>query len=86
MQGAVGESFLVRDSIDPGCLVVSTKTEDGKIVHLLVRRVDEKFDAGGGDQFSTLDELVEYYGANPMRDTASGEIVRLTHPVDRLPK
>lgn len=40
---------------------------------------DNKYDVGGGEQFSTLGELIEHYKKNPMVET-SGTVVNLRHP------
>lgn len=40
---------------------------------------DNKYDVGGGEQFATLSELIEYYKKNPMVET-SGTVVKLRHP------
>lgn len=37
------------------------------------------YDVGGGEQFSTLSELIEHYKKNPMVET-SGTVVKLRHP------
>lgn len=46
---------------------------------LLSSRQDNKYDVGGGEQFSTLAELIEHYKKNPMVET-SGTVVNLRHP------
>lgn len=40
---------------------------------------DKKYDVGGGEQFSTLCELIEHYKRNPMVETC-GNVVHLKQP------
>ncbi len=40
---------------------------------------DGKFDAGGGETFDSLTDLVEHYKKNPMVET-SGTVVHLRQP------
>jgi tyrosine-protein phosphatase non-receptor type 11 len=47
--------------------------------HLKFPQKDNKYDVGGGEQFSTLAELIEHYKKNPMVET-SGTVVHLRHP------
>ncbi|KAJ8976207.1 hypothetical protein NQ317_008088 [Molorchus minor] len=42
-------------------------------------RRDNKYDVGGGDQFSSLADLIEHYKKNPMVET-SGTVVHLKQP------
>ncbi|XP_053695700.1 tyrosine-protein phosphatase corkscrew isoform X1 [Sabethes cyaneus] len=72
-------SFLVRESQSkPGDFVLSVRTED-KVTHVMIRWHENKYDVGGGQQFSTLCELIEYYKRNPMVETC-GTVVRLRQP------
>ena len=40
---------------------------------------DNRYDVGGGMQFDSLSELIEYYKKNPMVET-SGTVVHLKQP------
>lgn len=40
---------------------------------------DNKYDVGGGEQFTSLSELIDHYKKNPMVET-SGTVVNLRHP------
>ncbi|VDK33360.1 unnamed protein product [Taenia asiatica] len=73
-------SFLVRESIQkPGSYVLSVATGD-QVSHILInRKKDNKFDAGGGHQFSTLKELIDFYTATPMVEK-NGGLVYLKQP------
>ena len=35
----------------------------------MIRCMDSKYDAGGGDSFDSLSDLVEHYKKNPMVET-----------------
>lgn len=72
-------SFLVRESQSkPGDFVLSVRTDD-KVTHVMIRWQDNKYDVGGGDQFSTLCDLIEHYKKNPMVETC-GTVVHLRQP------
>ncbi|EUB56994.1 Tyrosine-protein phosphatase non-receptor type 11 [Echinococcus granulosus] len=73
-------SFLVRESIQkPGSYVLSVATGD-QVSHILInRKKDNKFDAGGGHQFLTLKELIDFYTATPMVEK-NGGLVYLKQP------
>lgn len=72
-------SFLVRESMSkPGDYVLSVRTDD-KVTHVMIRSQDGKFDVGGGEQFVSLKELIEYYKKNPMVET-TGTVVHLKQP------
>ncbi|XP_055715652.1 tyrosine-protein phosphatase corkscrew isoform X1 [Phlebotomus papatasi] len=72
-------SFLVRESQSkPGDFVLSVRTDD-KVTHVMIRWQDKKYDVGGGEQFSTLCELIEHYKRNPMVETC-GTVVHLRQP------
>ncbi|XP_070494310.1 tyrosine-protein phosphatase corkscrew isoform X2 [Chironomus tepperi] len=73
-------SFLVRESQSkPGDYVLSVRNDD-KVTHVMIRWQDNRhYDVGGGEQFSTLSELIEHYKKNPMVET-SGTVVKLRHP------
>ena len=40
-----------------------------KVTHVMIRCMDNKYDAGGGDSFDSLSDLVEHYKKNPMVET-----------------
>lgn len=72
-------SFLVRQSQSkPGDYVLSVRTDD-KVTHVMIRCQDGKYDVGGGEQFDSLTDLVEFYKKNPMVET-SGTVVHLRAP------
>ncbi|XP_018577630.1 tyrosine-protein phosphatase corkscrew isoform X2 [Anoplophora glabripennis] len=73
-------SFLVRESQSkPGDFVLSVRTDD-KVTHVMIRCTpDNRYDVGGGDQFSSLADLIEHYKKNPMVET-SGTVVHLKQP------
>lgn len=79
MEKGKNGSFLVRQSQSkPGDYVFTVRTDD-KSIHVMIRCQDGKYDVGGGDQFSTLTQLVDYYKKNPMVET-SGTVVHLRNP------
>ena len=45
----------------------------------MIRCMDNKYDAGGGDSFDSLSDLVEHYKKNPMVET-TGTVVHLKQP------
>lgn len=72
-------SFLVRESQrQPGDFVLSVRTRD-RTTHVIIRRQDDKYDVGGGEQFPDLVSLIEHYRNFPMVET-TGEVLRLIQP------
>lgn len=72
-------SFLVRESQrQPGDFVLSVRTRD-RVTHVIIRRQDNKYDVGGGQQFEDLVSLIEHYRSFPMVET-NGEVLRLIQP------
>ncbi|XP_013175115.1 PREDICTED: tyrosine-protein phosphatase non-receptor type 11-like [Papilio xuthus] len=72
-------SFLVRESQrQPGDFVLSVRTRD-RVTHVIIRRQDNKYDVGGGEQFDDLVSLIEHYRNYPMVET-TGEVLRLIQP------
>lgn len=72
-------SFLVRESQrQPGDFVLSVRTRD-RVTHVIVRRQDNKYDVGGGQQFPDLVSLIEHYRNYPMVET-TGDVLRLIQP------
>ncbi|KAJ8727200.1 hypothetical protein PYW08_015597 [Mythimna loreyi] len=72
-------SFLVRESQrQPGDFVLSVRTRD-RVTHVIIRRQDNKYDVGGGQQFNDLVSLIEHYRNFPMVET-TGEVLRLIQP------
>lgn len=72
-------SFLVRESQrQPGDFVLSVRTRD-RVTHVIVRRQDDKYDVGGGEQFQDLVSLIDHYRNFPMVET-TGEVLRLIQP------
>lgn len=72
-------SFLVRESQrQPGDFVLSVRTRD-RVTHVIIRRQDNKYDVGGGQQFNDLVSLIEHYRNYPMVET-TGEVLRLIQP------
>lgn len=81
----VNGSFLVRESqSNLGGYVLTVRTKDelsqaDKVTHIMIRYHHNKYDVGGGKEFDTLSELVEYYKRNPMVET-SGTVVNMRCP------
>lgn len=81
----VNGSFLVRESQSHlGGYVLTVRTKDelsqaDKVTHIMIRYHHNKYDVGGGKEFSTLTELVEYYKRNPMVET-TGTVVNMRCP------
>ncbi|XP_075972361.1 protein tyrosine phosphatase non-receptor type corkscrew [Anticarsia gemmatalis] len=72
-------SFLVRESQrQPGDFVLSVRTRD-RVTHVIIRRHDDKYDVGGGQQFDSLVSLIDHYRNFPMVET-TGEVLRLIQP------
>ena len=40
----------------------------------MIRCMDNKYDAGGGDSFDSLSDLVEHYKKNPMVETTGAAL------------
>ncbi|XP_012547388.2 tyrosine-protein phosphatase non-receptor type 11 [Bombyx mandarina] len=79
MENGKNGSFLVRESQrQPGDFVLSVRTRD-RVTHVIIRRKDNKYDVGGGQQFDDLVSLIEYYRSFPMVET-TGEVLRLIQP------
>ncbi|KAL7060367.1 hypothetical protein AAHC03_09746 [Spirometra sp. Aus1] len=73
-------SFLVRESVrQPGSYVLSVVTGDCVSHILICRKPNAKFDIGGGPEFSSLGQLIDYYSQSPMMDK-SGGLVCLKQP------
>ncbi|VDO78403.1 unnamed protein product [Soboliphyme baturini] len=76
-QGRNG-SFLVRESQSTlGDYALSVRLED-RVTHIIIRCQNGKFDVGGGDDFDSLAELVDYYRRSPMVETC-GTVVHLKY-------
>lgn len=72
-------SFLVRESQrQPGDFVLSVRTRD-RVTHVIIRRKDNDYDVGGGQQFPDLVSLIDHYRNFPMVET-TGEVLRLIQP------
>ncbi|CAG4985001.1 unnamed protein product [Colias eurytheme] len=72
-------SFLVRESQrQPGDFVLSVRTRD-RVTHVIIRRSDNKYDVGGGQQFDDLVSLIEHYRNYPLVET-TGDVLRLIQP------
>jgi tyrosine-protein phosphatase non-receptor type 11 len=72
-------SFLVRESQrQPGDFVLSVRTRD-RVTHVIIRRKNNKYDIGGGQQFNNLVSLIDHYRNYPMVET-TGDVLRLIQP------
>jgi len=81
LQNGRNGSFLMRESQNsPGDFAISARIDD-KVTHVMVKKIDNKFDAGAGDQFDTLSDLVEQYRKAPMVDS-NGVVVHLKYPLN----
>ncbi|KRZ00759.1 Tyrosine-protein phosphatase corkscrew -like protein [Trichinella pseudospiralis] len=79
-QGRNG-SFLVRESQStPGDYALSVR-QDNQVTHVMIWCKDNRYGVGGGDEFSSLKDLVEHYRRSPMVET-SGSVVHLKHPLN----
>ena len=65
----------------PGDYVLSVRSDDGRTTHVMIRCIDGRYDAGGGDTFSSLSDLVDHYRRNPMVET-TGTVVHLKQPLN----
>lgn len=65
-------TFLVRESISkPGSFVISVKTSDTEVTHVMVQCIDEKYSIpgkGSAPEFDSLTDLVEYYKRQHLMD------------------
>eukprot|EP01147_Barroeca_monosierra_P000494 gene495-3820_t len=87
-------SFLVRSSTSqPGRYVLSVRRNlpddyfpnnskfsvKGEVTHIMIRAARGFYDLGGGQQFSTLQSLVEHYKMHPIIE-ANNRVVKLIQP------
>ncbi|CAG9558167.1 unnamed protein product [Danaus chrysippus] len=73
-------SFLVRESqAHPGEYVLSVRVR-GRVSHVMIRKQQNKYDVGSGEQFDDLVGLIEHFRSYPMIET-SGDVLRLLQPV-----
>lgn len=76
-ENAKNGSYLVRESYsNPGDYVLSVRTGDDKVTHVMISYQENKYSIGGGEQFDALTDLVEHYKKNPMVES-SGCVVHL---------
>ncbi|XP_038216805.1 tyrosine-protein phosphatase corkscrew-like isoform X2 [Zerene cesonia] len=73
-------SFLVRESqTHPGEYVLSVRVR-GRVSHVMIRKQQNKYDVGSGEQFDDLVGLIEHFRSYPMIES-SGDVLRLLQPV-----
>ncbi|XP_022124012.2 tyrosine-protein phosphatase corkscrew [Pieris rapae] len=73
-------SFLVRESqTHPGEYVLTVRVR-GRVRHVMIRRHQNKYDVGSGEQFDDLVGLIEHFRSYPMIEN-SGDVLRLLQPV-----
>ncbi|XP_050360780.1 tyrosine-protein phosphatase corkscrew-like isoform X2 [Nymphalis io] len=73
-------SFLVRESqTHPGEYVLSVRVR-GRVSHVMIRKQNNKYDVGSGEQFDDLVGLIEHFRTYPIIET-SGDVLRLLQPV-----
>ncbi|XP_045458272.1 tyrosine-protein phosphatase corkscrew-like [Melitaea cinxia] len=73
-------SFLVRESLThPGEYVLTVRVH-GRVSHVMIRKQDNKYDVGSGEQFEDLVGLIEHFRSYPIIET-SGDALRLLQPV-----
>lgn len=83
----VDGSFLVRESqSNLGGYVLTIRTKDeisqaDKVDHIMIRCHHNKYDIGGGKEFDTLSDLLEYYKQHPMVET-KGNVVNMKCPLN----
>lgn len=76
-ENAKNGSYLVRESYsNPGDYVLSVRTGEDKVTHVMISYTENKYSIGGGEQFDALTDLVEHYKKNPMVES-SGCVVHL---------
>lgn len=72
LQRGQKNTFLVRESISkPGSFVISVKTSDTEVTHVMVQCVEEKYSIpgkGNAPEFYNLTELVDYYKRQHLMD------------------
>ncbi|CAK1554735.1 unnamed protein product [Leptosia nina] len=73
-------SYLVRESqTHPGEYVLSVRVR-GRVSHVMIRRQQNKYNVGSGEQFDDLVGLIEHFRSYPMIEN-SGDVLRLLQPV-----
>lgn len=67
------DCFLVRESVHrPGSYVLSVLTGD-QVAHIMIHgKPNGMYDVGGGNQFSSLKELIDFYTHTPMVEKNGG--------------
>ena len=74
-------TYIVRESQkDPETFCVSVKTDD-TVTHIKIGQTSEGFNLGDRRNFNTINELLEYYKANPIID-ATQNVVQLNKPLN----
>ncbi|GMR36608.1 hypothetical protein PMAYCL1PPCAC_06803, partial [Pristionchus mayeri] len=73
-------SFLVRESQrSPGQMAISVKVGDDQYKHIMLEKnpLNGKVHVGGGDEFSTINDLLAHYRKNPLVEEGTQNVVRL---------
>lgn len=67
------DCFLVRESVHrPGSYVLSVLTGE-QVAHIMIHgKPNGMYDVGGGHQFSSLKELIDFYTNTPMVEKNGG--------------
>ncbi|CAG4942541.1 unnamed protein product [Colias eurytheme] len=80
MEKGKNGSFLVRESqTHPGEYVLSVRVR-GRVSHVMIRKQQDKYDVGSGEQFDDLVGLIEHFRSYPIIES-SGDVLRLLQPV-----
>lgn len=81
MERGVDGSYLVRPSKScAGHFSLSVRRKD-TVTHIKIRRTGDFYDLHGGEQFATLNELVQYYAENQLKEK-NGEVFELKKPLN----
>lgn len=74
--------YLVQFSFhSPGNYVLSARTSESDVVHVLIVYQNKRFGIVGGPQFVTITDFIEYHKKNPHIES-SGKVIELKYPLN----
>lgn len=80
MKAPIG-GYLVQFSFhSPGNYVLSARTSDTDVFHILIVYNQKRYGVVGGPQFTSISEFIEYHKQNPHIE-ASGKVIELKYPI-----
>ncbi|XP_065656265.1 tyrosine-protein phosphatase non-receptor type 11 isoform X3 [Hydra vulgaris] len=80
MDRGTNGSFLCRPSSSKKDFTLSVRRND-RVTHIKIQNNGEYYDLYGGEQFSTLSELIQYYMEHDLHEK-NGELIELKYPMN----